>query len=141
MCKWERGRERERRVCVNVRATTALGCWRHALAVCVCARVCRYVCDSCTQHASVNVCMRLCVYSHIHLRVVFLVHVCECVCESPHSPPHTLVPICLCSRACGRRERKRASVCVGAHACACVCPVKYSNISVCCFCLPAALPL
>lgn len=62
----ERAGERGGRVCVNVRETTALGCWRHALAlvcVCVCARLCRYVCDSCTQHASVNVCMRVCLFT------------------------------------------------------------------------------
>lgn len=60
-------RERERRVCVNVRETTALGCWRHAPAcVCVCARVCRYVCDSCTQHASVNMWMSVCVCLFTH---------------------------------------------------------------------------
>lgn len=116
-------REREREECVTARETTALGCWRHALApVCVraLACVCRYVCDSRTQHASVNVCVHVCVYSHVHLRVVFLVHVCD-----THTRTHSFLYVC--------------AVVHGAQEC--VCLVKYSNISVCCFCLPAALPL
>lgn len=129
MCEKERDG-----VCVCVclreieREATALGCWRHALPL-----LCRYVCDSCTQHASERVCVFIhaCTLEGCLSGAPLLDCVCVCVSRYSHLPRFSLRYVCAAVHVAGECTCVRV----------CVCLVKYSNISVCCLCLPAALPL
>lgn len=108
MCEKERDD-----VCVCVclreieREATALGCWHHALPL-----LCRYVCDSCTQHASERVCVFIlaCTLEGCLSGAPLLD--CVCVCVSILPPPPFFFTVRVCSRACGRRMYVCACVCV-----------------------------
>lgn len=71
MCENERERERERGVCVcDCERDNGIGLLASCTCPGVCVRaralVCRYVCDSRTGHASLNVCMHVCVCLFTH---------------------------------------------------------------------------